>query len=156
MVLQVAVLLHAQERAEKAAAQWQDGSSLVWNSRRGDGSQVAVGAARFADAAAAHAYFGLTLDLQRKQDDLLNTAPGSLQRVKRSEAHSATLAGADEAVEMRKEFDAGAVGGSGQTVATLLARSGNLVVQFSWRECAPRPQWAADVLAALNDPRRRP
>src|SRR5262249_61914627 len=69
MVRQAASLLGQGPRAEKVAARWADGRSLVWSARDGSGRQVAVGVLRFQDAAGARAYYEFATDLQRKQDE---------------------------------------------------------------------------------------
>lgn len=148
MVRQVAVNLGAQEQVERVLHSWQDGAALLYVPKtEGAEAEVALGVVRLTDAAGARAYFGLSSELQRKQDELLNTRPNSPQRVAKSETHTLPLAGADEAVRTDKEFQPAE--GRPARVTTLLVRSGNLVALFTWRELAPDPDWASRFLAEL-------
>lgn len=157
MVRQVAELLKAQDRAEKVLQGWQDGASVVWTQRQGSGAQVAVGAVRFADAASARAYFGLTIDLQRQQDELLNLSPASPQRVAKSQSRQLQLEGVDEAVECVKTFQTEEAKEAPLQVTTLLIRSGNLVILHTWRDLPANPAWALSFFRALvTDAQVRP
>jgi hypothetical protein len=148
MVRQVAANLGALDQAERVLHSWKDGAALLCKTT-GD-EELAVGVVRLTDDAGARAYFGLSADLQRKQDELLNTRPGSPQRVAKSETHSVALPGTDEAVRTDKEFQEEGVARPAH-VGTLLTRTGNLVALFTWRELTPDPDWAGRFLADLRD-----
>ncbi|MBY0525695.1 MAG: hypothetical protein K2R98_19980 [Gemmataceae bacterium] len=156
MVRQVALLLKAGERAEQVLQSWQEGASLVGHPTGMAGPQLGIGVVRLNDAAAGRSYFGLTVDLQRKQDEVLNGSPASPQRVAKSRSQTVRLAGIDEGMLNEKEFE---IPDAGQTlkVTTLLVRSGALVAQFTWRDLTADPEWAARFFAGLvADLQRRP
>lgn len=156
MVREVAELFGAKERAEKCLTAWREGGCLVWRDKRNPRVEVAVGAVQFADAAAARAYYGLSVDLQREQDNLLNATPGAPQRVVWSRSESVTIAGAEEAVRTEKRFQP--VGGTEPPIAvtTLLLRAGERVVLFTWRDGPADPDWASRLLAGLGGDAPRP
>jgi hypothetical protein len=140
MFRDVAGMLGEGQRAEKVLQGWDAGRSLVWSARANPGRQVALGVLRFQDAAAARAYYGLAVDLQRKQDELLN--------VTGSRAEALRLNGADEAVRTEKKLRAGDHGGQ-LTVAQVRARAGERVVEFSWYGVPDDAAWAQRLLDAL-------
>jgi len=149
MVRQVAANLGAQEQTERVLHSWKDGAALLCKTNAGAG-ELAVGVVRLTDEAGARAYFGLSAELQRKQDELLNTRPDSPQRVAKSETHALPLPGTDEAVRTDKEFQEEALAQPAH-VSTLLVRTGHLVALFTWRELTPDPDWAGRFLADLRD-----
>jgi hypothetical protein len=146
-VRQVASALGEAERAERVLHSWQHGAALI--STPSASTEVAIGVVRLTDAAAARAYFGLSADLQRRQDELLNTRPNSPQRVSKSRSQATTLAGADEAARTDKEFQPATGDGLASQVTTLLVRSSDLVVLFTWRDLPADPDWASRFLADL-------
>jgi hypothetical protein len=146
-VRQVASALGEAERAERVLHSWQHGAALI--STPSASTEVAIGVVRLTDAAAARAYFGLSADLQRKQDELLNTRPNSPQRVSKSRAQAIALVGADEAARTDKEFQPATADGPASQVTTLLVRSGDLVLLFTWRDLPADPDWAGRFLADL-------
>ncbi len=145
MLRDVAGLLGEGARAEKVLRGWDAGRSLVWSARAKPTCHVALGVLRFQDAAAARAYYGLAVDLQRKQDELLNGAYGD---VSDSRAEALRLDGADEAVRTEKKVR---LGRQGEPVAItqVWARAGERVVEFSWHGTPGDTGWAQRVLDEL-------
>jgi hypothetical protein len=144
MFRDVAGMLGEGQRAEKVLRGWDAGRSLVWAARANPGRQVALGVLRFQDAAAARAYYGLAVDLQRKQDEMLNGAAV----VTGSRAEAVRLNGADEAVRTEKKLRVGD-NGVPLTVAQVRARAGDRVIEFSWYGVPDDPAWAQRLLDAL-------
>ena len=72
MLRQAAALLGAPpNQAEKIAATWYEGRSLVWTQRTHPERQVALSVVRHDNEAGACAHFGFAADLERKQDRAL-------------------------------------------------------------------------------------
>lgn len=149
LVRDVADSLGAKEQAERVLASWQEGAALVCVPRENVDAQVAIGVVRLADAPGARAYFGVSAELQRRQDELLNTKPNSPQRVAKSQAQAVQLVGADEAVRTDKQFVDAHGGAQTAAVTTVLARTGDLVVLFTWRGIQPDLDWAGQFLGDL-------
>jgi hypothetical protein len=147
MVRQVAGLLGERARAERALAAWDEGRSLVWVLRRDPRKQLAVSLARHESEAGARAYYGFAVELQRKQDELSGGSCAPSVRVLESKATAVKLPGFDEAVRNDKRMQYGA-GGEPVAVSTLLARSGDLVVECSWHGLSAGTDWASQVAAA--------
>jgi hypothetical protein len=148
MIRQAADLLGEGPRAEKVVCGWDEGRSLVWSARDNPARQVAVGLVRFQDAAGARSYFGLAVDLQRKQDELLNgTGPGR-RSVVESRSQALRLAGADEAVRCDKRVQ---LPGKAEpvTMTQILARADDRVIEFTWQGLAGDTEWAQRVLGVL-------
>ncbi len=156
MVRDVARMLGAAERAEKCLAGWQEAGCLTWRGKRDQRAEVAVGAVRFADTSQARAYYALSIDLQREQDKLLNFNPAAPQRVVKSDSVSVEFPGAEDAVRTEKLFQPVGTAGPPIAVTTLLVRAGNLVVLFTWRDVAPDPNWASQLLSGLTAEAARP
>jgi hypothetical protein len=148
MFRQVAEMLGEGRRAEKVAQGWDAGRLLMWSARANPGRQVALGVLRFQDAAAARAYYGLAVDLQRKQDEVLNAACAGRGGVVDSRAEALRLNGADEAVRCEKKVRPGD-GREVVTITQVWARSGERVVEFSWHGVPGNTDWAQRVLDAL-------
>jgi hypothetical protein len=147
MFRQVADMLGEGRRAEGVLRGWDAGRSLVWSARANPGRQVALGVLRFQDAAAARAYYGLAVDMQRKQDDLLNSACAGRRAVVESHAEALRLSGADEAVRADKKVQLG--GGEPVSSIHVWARAGERVVEFTWHGVPADPDWAQRVLDGL-------
>jgi hypothetical protein len=152
MVRQVAGLLGERERTERVLRSWDEAHSLIWSARSNPRQQVAVGVVRFVDAAGARAYQGLSIDLQRKQDELISSGKsGTCKLVGSPISTSIQLAGADEAVRLDKRLQiATGDGDAAWTISELLVRTGNLVIEFSWQGTAPDPTWAEHILADIR------
>jgi hypothetical protein len=140
MFRDVAGMLGEGQRAEKVLQGWDAGRSLVWSARANPGRQVALGVLRFQDAAAARAYYGLAVDLQRKQEEMFN--------VTGSRAEALRLNGADEAVRTVKKVQ---MHGNGWqlTVTQVWARAGERVVELNWHGVPDDAAWAQRLLDAL-------
>lgn len=149
MMRQVAEVLGVSERAEQVLRRWSDGAALVWTSRQNAGCQVSLGVSRFADAAGARAYGGLTLDLQRKQDEWLHQSSGGLTQVLESRVQSIAVPGADEAVRCDKRIQL-APNTPPTCVTTLWLRSGALMAECCWRDAAVDVAWAEKLLGTLK------
>jgi hypothetical protein len=141
MFKQVAALLGDEQRAEKVTAGWDAGRLLVWSSRGNPGQQVTLGLLRFQDAAAARAYYGFAVDLQRKQDELLSAACAARGCVVESRNESLHLAGADEAMRAEKKVRTGDKG-EPLSITQVWVRTGERVVEFSWRGVPADTAWA--------------
>lgn len=137
MVAQVATMLEQRERADAVLRAWSDGRLLVWFSRTRPGQQVAVGVVRCLDAAGARAYFGLAVDLQRKQDEKLSAGLGPY-RLLSSRPLMMALEGAEEVSGFAKELQL--PGGPPLPVTSILARTGNLVIEISWHGLPADPR----------------
>jgi hypothetical protein len=144
MVRQAAGLLGERARAERAVATWDEGRALVWMLRRDPRKQVGVSLARHETEAGARAYFGFAVDLQRKQDQVSGGPCAPSVRVLESKATALNLPGFDEAVRNDKRMQYGA-GSEPVAVSTLLARSGDLVVECSWHGLAAETELAARI-----------
>jgi len=148
MFAEVAGMLSEQRRAEKVLQGWDAGRSLVWSHRAEPNRQVAVGVLRFVDTAAARAYVGLAVDLQRKQDELLHAACAGRGGVLDSRSESLHLDGADEAVSAVKKVRL-----SDKTDAVSMTqvwvRAGERVVEFTWQGVPGDTDWAQRVLDIL-------
>jgi hypothetical protein len=131
MLGQVAGMLGvSRERADKVAATWYEGRTLVWAQRGHPERQVAVNVVRHNTGAGARAYFNFAVDLQRKQDTLPPGSCGPMIRVVESKSTGVKLEGFDEAVRNDKRI---AFGGAEATpVSLLLARTGDLVIECTW------------------------
>jgi hypothetical protein len=147
MVRQVAALVGEKARAERAVAGWDEGRSLVWALRKDAGKQVAVSLARHQTEAGARTYYGFAVDLQRKQDEMAGGSCAPTVRMLESKATAVRLPGFDEAVRNDKRMQYGA-GGPPVAVSTLLARSGDLVIEFSWYGLPVEMDWASRVIGA--------
>jgi hypothetical protein len=145
MFKQVAALLGDEQRAEKVTAGWDAGRLLVWSSRGNLGQQVTLGLLRFQDAAAARAYYGFAVDLQRKQDELLSAACAARGCVVESRNESLRLAGADEAMRAEKKVRTGDKG-EPLSITQVWVRTGERVVEFSWRGVPGDAAWAQRLL----------
>ncbi len=145
MLKQVAALLGEQQRVEKVAEGWDAGRLLMWSSREHPGRQVTLGLLRFQDAAAARAYYGLALDLQRKQDELLSAACATRACVVESRTEVLHLVGADEAMRAEKRVRVGEHA-EPTTITLVWARAGERVVEFSWHGQPCDTAWAQRML----------
>jgi hypothetical protein len=144
MFRDAAGMLGEAQRAEKVLRGWDAGRSLVWSARANPGRQVALGVLRFQGADAARAYYGLAVDLQRKQDEMLKGAAVVVE----SRAEALRLNGADEAVRAERKLRVGD-NGAQVTVTQVWARAGERVVEFSWHGVSDDTAWAQKLLDAL-------
>jgi hypothetical protein len=132
MLGQVAAMLGVpRERALQLEATWDEGRSLIWSHRQRPDQQVALSVVRHETSAAARAYFGFAIDLQRKQDSLTPGSCGPAICVAESQSTPVTLEGFDEAVRNDKKIQYGA-GNEPIAVHLLLARACDLVVECTW------------------------
>lgn len=145
MVRQAAALLGQKERGERVAAGWDDGRTLVWTAKDSPGRQVAVGIVRFQDEATSRAYFGLAVDLQRKQDELLSAACADGRRVLESRPSAVSIAGTDEAARSDKQLQL-AKDGPPVCVSQMWVRAGNRVVEITWNGVTGDNAWAERVV----------
>jgi hypothetical protein len=136
----VADLLGEKERAEKILSGWEEGDSLVWTSRRDPFAQVGLGVVRFENVAAARAYFGFAIDLQRKKDTQLGSEGISLREVRISRGEQAVRS------DGKRMFSPN---GPLLPATFLLVRSGNLVLQWNWEAVPADVAWAERLLGNL-------
>jgi hypothetical protein len=150
MLGQVAAMFGAsRERVDKVAATWDEGRTLLWVERAHPERQVALSVARHESAAAAGAFFGFALDLQRKQDVLPPGTCGPALQVVESKSTPVHLEGFDEAVQNEKQIQFS--GGPAIPVHLLLARAGDLVVQCTWHGTTADPVLAERMLQAVRE-----
>jgi hypothetical protein len=145
MFRQAAGMLGEGQRADKIMQAWDAGRSLVWTARANPARQVALGVVRFQDAAAARAYYGLAVDLQRKQDELLSAACAGRRYLLESHAQALSLNGADEAARADKKVQLGDRG-EPVSITQVWARAGERVVELSWHGVPADTEWAQRVL----------
>jgi hypothetical protein len=138
----------SRERVDKVAATWDEGRTLVWADRNHPERQVALTVVRHEGAAGARGYFGLALDLQRKQDTAPPGTCGPALQVVQSKSTGLQLEGFDEAVRNDKEMQIG----TGQTlpVSLLMARAGDLVVECIWHGSTVDAELAEKLLQAVR------
>jgi hypothetical protein len=149
MVCQVAGMLGERERAEGLVRPWEEGRLCVWSSKKSPDRQVAVGVVRFENAAAARAYYGFAVDMQRKQDERLANS-GGFPHVAGSQARAVTLPGTDEAQwrDKRMQWTANA---EPTPVNMLVVRAGVFVVEITWHGQPGDRSWAEGVLQKVVD-----
>jgi hypothetical protein len=150
MLRKAAALLGQAERGERVADCWVAGRSLTWTAKSQPGRQVAVGMIRFQNAAAARAYMGLAVDLQRKQDELLNAACADGRRVVESRSLSVQLKGVDEAARAERRLQREADGPT-TTLSQVWARQNNFIVEFTWTGLDADLTWAQRVVELVGD-----
>ena len=150
MLRKAAALLGQAERGDRVAERWVAGRSLTWTAKSQPGRQVAVGLIRFQNAAAARAYMGLAVDLQRKQDELLNAACGDGRRVVESRSLSVQLKGVDEAARAEKRLQREA-NGAATTLSQIWARQYNNIMEFTWTGMDADLNWAQHVVELVGD-----
>jgi len=144
MVRSVATLFNVRERAEKILEQWQESGSVEWSAPDGQSFQMSVGLARFTDAAAARAYFGLAIDLQRKQDEMLGP------RLVDSRSETVQLAEADEAMRSQKSIRGpGDPSAPPLVIHGLIVRCDDIVLEFTRQGKPIAPNWGERVFATL-------
>ena len=149
MLGQVAALFGApRERVDKVAATWDEGRTLLWVQRTHPERQVALSVVRHENAAAARAFFGFAVDLQRKQDSLPPGTCGPALQVIESKSMPVHLEGFDEAAQNEKQIQLS--GGPVVPVSLLLARSGDLVVQCTWHGATADPKVAEGLVQAVR------
>ena len=150
MLRKAAALLGQAERGDRVAERWVAGRSLTWTSKSRPGRQVAVGIIHFQDSAAARAYVGLAVDLQRKQDELLNAACADGRRVVESRSLSVHLKGVDQAARSEKRLQRDA-NGPRTTLSQIWARQDNRVIEFTWKGMDADLNWAQRVVQLIGD-----
>jgi hypothetical protein len=137
MVRQVAELFGEKGRIDKVLAGWDEGRSLVWTSKNPPLDQIGLGVIRFANPAAARAYFGFAIDLQRKQDIKLGDG--------NTKSREVSLRGADQAVRSDGKRMVW-VSAPSLPVTVLLIRSGPWVFEWTWYGLPPKIAWAERLL----------
>lgn len=145
MLRKAAVLLGEAERGERIARAWLDARSLTLSAKARPGCQIAVGVIRFQDAAAARAYVGLAVDLQRTQDEVLTAACADGRRIVESRSQAVQLRGVDEAARGDKRLQREASGPSA-TMCQIWVRKGDRVVEFTWNGLSADTAWAQRAL----------
>jgi hypothetical protein len=149
MLQKAATLVGEEKRGEQVARSWEDARSLTWTAKSRPECLAGVAITRFRDAAAAHAYIGLAVDLQRKQDALLNRDGN---RVMESRSSDTPLQGADETARCDRKLQFPG-SNSAVTVSQMWVRAGNQVVEFTWNGIAPDMVWAQRVFDAIGNER---
>jgi hypothetical protein len=146
MLQKAAALLGEQKRGEQVARGWEDGRVLTWTPKSRPDCQVGVAIVRFRDVADACAYFGLAVDLQRKQDELLG---GDGSRVIDSRSSATPIRGADETACCNRRLQ---LPGSSAAVivSQMWARTGNQVIEFSWNGMTADTVWVQRVFELIG------
>lgn len=151
MVLQVAGLVNEKPRAEKCAAQWQEGRTLVWSRKDNSSEHIAVSVARFTKPADARNYFNFAVDLQRKQDLATGDSCGLPFVVVESKSSSLQHEAVEEAILNKRLLQAR--NGQAKTAAnTLLARQNDSVLEITWHGAPVDETWAQEVISKLLAP----
>jgi hypothetical protein len=148
MLRKAAALLGESNRGDGVADRWVAGRSLTWTGKAQPARQVAAGVIGFADAGAARTYIGLAVDLQRKQDELLNTACADGRRVVESRSLTVQLKGVDEAAGANKKLQREANGPT-TTLTQVWVRQGNRIIELTWTGMEADLAWAQRVVDSL-------
>jgi hypothetical protein len=153
MLTHVAGLLGTpRERVDKVAATWDEGRTLVWAERNHPGRQIALTVVRHESPAGARSYFGLALDLQRKQDTAPPGTCGPALQVLQSKSTDLQLEGFDEVVRNDKEMQIGT--GQALPVSQVMGRAGDLVVECIWHGSTIDADLAAKLLQTVRQTAR--
>lgn len=146
MVREVATMLQEQARAEAVLKGWEEGRTLAWFAPSAAGS-IAISIARFDTPASARAYHGLTLDLQRKRDELMNSNCTAGCKVIESKCEAVEMPRADTAARCLKKVQYS----GGHTVAAemLYVLVGSLVIEVNGFSAPVDPTWARQVVANI-------
>ena len=146
MVRQVAGMLQEQPRAEAVLKGWEEGRTLAWFAPSAAGS-IAISIARFDTPASARAYHGLSLDLQRKRDEMMNSNCTSTCKVTESKCEAVDMPRAELAVRCFKKVKYS----NGQTAAAdmLYVLAGSLVIEVNGVSVTVDPAWARQVVANI-------
>jgi hypothetical protein len=148
MVRQVAALVGERQPMDKILASWDEGRSLVWTMNGSLGHQVAISVVRHDTPAAARCYYGFAVALERKSDELSRGPCAGVMRVVETKSAAIALPGVEEAVRYDKRVQFGQ-GGAPVAVTTLLARAGDLVIEFTWHGAPADTGWAGRVVDVL-------
>jgi hypothetical protein len=149
LVKQVAGLLGQQDRAGRALEAWSEGYCVVWKAKNDPARHITITVARLGSTAAARTYFGFALDLQRQRDELSNNPSGLPLRVIDSRYRGVGFQKVDEAVLGDRKLQPA---GSNASIPsrTVLARSGDCVVDITWHGIPGDLVWAQGLFTILN------
>jgi hypothetical protein len=148
MVRAAAKVLGAREQAERVLGSWEDGRLLLLNSSADPRRMIVISLVRHNTAAGARAYYGFTLDMQRKKEQASQGSAGGVGIVQsRSSAWSA--AGLEEGARFDELFQLSQ--GEPTSNCMMLGRSEELVVQITWQDQTPDAEWAKRVVQAILD-----
>lgn len=147
MVREVAGMLHEQARAEVVLKNWEEGRTLVFFAPNGGGSMV-VNLTRFETPAAARSYHGLSLDLQRKRDEIMNSNCTGSCKVLESRCESVEVPRSDAAVRCYKKVQYS----DGRAVAAdmVYVLAGSLVIEIDGFSTSVEPGWARQVVERIT------
>ena len=146
MVRQVAGMLQEQARADAILKGWEEGRTLAWFAPGAAGS-IAISIARFDTPASARAYHGLSLDLQRKRDEMMNSNCTSTCKVVESKCEAVDVPHSEQAVRCFKKVKYS----DGRTAAAdmLYVLAGSLVIEINGVSAPVDPAWARQVVANI-------
>jgi hypothetical protein len=123
--------LGGKEAAEKRLEVWLEGRTLLWTPKDNSLRFVTLSVARFQTPAAARAFLGCSLDLQRKADERSPSA--------HSQYRDVSLSGADVAVLNQQPGPC----------AMLRACVADLFLEISWYGMAPDTTWAQGLVREI-------
>jgi hypothetical protein len=136
-------------RSERATKGWEAGRSLTWSDRDDPGRRVTVGIVRFSDEESAKAYYGMAVDLQRKQDELL-VAPtgGARPTLLETKSSAASLTGFEEATRADRKVQLGER--STLAVTQFLARTDNRVIELTFHGVPADDDWGRRIFESIR------
>jgi hypothetical protein len=150
MVREVAKLVQEQPRAEAVLRGWEEARVLIWTHPNVPG-QIAISVTRFDSPAAARAYHGFAIDLQRKRDDPRNNSCTGACQLLEWHSEAVPIARADAAVRYCKKIQP--AGGQPTSVDMLYVLAGTMVIEFDAfgisLDSLSVPSWPAHVLEAI-------
>jgi hypothetical protein len=153
MVREVARMLKEEARADRVLQAWEEGRTLAFFAPDAMAS-VVISVARFETPAAARAYHGLSLDLQRKRDEILSSNCTATCKVLESRCETVEVPHSQMAVRCFKKVQYNAGRTSAADMVYVLA--GSLVIEVDGFSAAIDPTWArqavANIVAAFPAP----
>jgi hypothetical protein len=146
MVREVAGALQQQARAEAILKGWEEGRTLLWATPN-MASSLVVSVARFDTAGTARAYHGLSLDLQRKRDEMMNSNCTSASKVVESRCEAVEMPHADTAARCFKKVQYN--GGRTTDADMIYVLAGCLVIEVDGFSTPVDPAWVRQVVASI-------
>lgn len=148
MVREVAGTLQQQARADAILKSWEEGQTILWATPN-MASSLVVSVARFDTPAAARAYHGLSLDLQRKRDEMMSSNCTAASKVVESRCEKVEMPRADIAARCFKKVQY--TGGRIVEADMLYVLAGCLVIEVNGYSTPLDPAWARQVVACIAD-----
>jgi hypothetical protein len=148
MVRAAAKTLGTGPQAERVLGSWVDGRLLLFTRAAEPIRMIAISLVRHSTVAGARAYYGFTLDMQRKEQQI-GQGDAAVAVVVSSRSSAWQAAGLEEGAR----FDELLQIGNGEPLPRCLmfGRAGDLVVQLTWQGQAADADWAQGVVGAILD-----